>query len=339
MSRLKTASLLPVALITAGVLTGCQAHRSHAPDPLFPRGYTARVWEGPQEHEVVANLRANSLNEEVLCEYFAMDPGPERRAMRDRIITTLMFLIDQGYEQFTYDLYTSRAHTNVFMDMSVLGLTGAATVTGGESAKTLLAAIATLVEGSRLSIDKNLFFEQASPVLIATMTAVRESTALRINSRLSENNTLDYTLTMALSDVLAYYQAGTVPAAIAQLGVDASVRTNEVKIAELIKLRNRLYDNKHVASGEAINNLLPADRRVSYADYAKAAAEGALLMHEAERLNLESELMRGNMLQERERNMLRERGLLEMLDDDTPLEEERPLLPPELDEVRPPEAR
>lgn len=101
--------------------------------------------------------------------------------------------------------------------MTVLGLSTAATVSGGKQAKTVLAGMAAFITGTRVAVDKELFFDQSLPVLMSRMRILREQKKLELLAKIEGPNQLpveSYTLMQAWHDVLAYEQMGTLTTTI-----------------------------------------------------------------------------------------------------------------------------
>src|SRR5260370_18401548 len=126
----------------------------------------------------------------------------------DKLITGRLASINLNYNQFIARFSVAKESHDLGTEVTELGLNLATTAVGGAETKTILGAVSAGVTGSKLAIDKNFFFEKTVPVLITTMNAQRKVALEPILIGLT-NSTDVYPLTQALSDIDAYYFAGT----------------------------------------------------------------------------------------------------------------------------------
>jgi hypothetical protein len=133
---------------------------------------------------------------------------------RDLIVNSLVQAIDLQYDVFRQQLYRSSGALNLGADVVVLGLSGVGSLITAATTKSILAAVAGFVTGTKTSIDKNLLFDKTVLVLVDRMDAIRKERLLEIQKGLAKTTWAEYRLAAALVDVEAYYTAGTIPAAI-----------------------------------------------------------------------------------------------------------------------------
>ena len=147
----------------------------------------------------------------------------QTKAVRNEIIEAIRVEIDDNYGNFISSLHVARAGTSVLFDVASLGLTTASTVTGDKNISDMLTAAASGVLGTRTSIDKNFFDDQARQAIIAQMDASRTAVANELEN--GENDTLvDYSLEKGLTDLRRYYQTGTLIASLQAIGAEAGAK-------------------------------------------------------------------------------------------------------------------
>ena len=213
-------------------ITGCGT-------PGFPR----QSYSGKDQ---IKQLESQFAKPELITEYFALANAPEpiKRAARDKIITGRIALINLNYNQFTSRFSVTKESLDFGADVTELGLNLAATAVGGAESKTILAAISSGVTGGKLAVDKNFFFEKTVSVLITSMNAERKVALLPIMKGLAKN-TDDYPLTQALSDLDAYYFAGTFVGGLQAIQADAG--SKDVQAQNDLKALNAVRATKFVA--------------------------------------------------------------------------------------------
>jgi hypothetical protein len=135
----------------------------------------------------------------------------ERNRELDRFLTG----VDVYYEKNKNALITGRALSNTGFDIVQLGLTGSATLASGGTSN-VLAGIATAIHGARLSIDKNVFNDNASLLIAAKMDQLRKTKRDLIEKQ-KIDEILAYTLDAAMRDAIEYYYAGTINGALLAL--------------------------------------------------------------------------------------------------------------------------
>ena len=220
--------------VLAAGLSGCGT-------PGFPR-------QSYDEKKQIKQLENIFNRTNLILEYYATNATETvRRDVRDKLIDGRLALINLNYNQFIARFSVTRESLDFGTEVTQLGLSLATTAVGGAETKTILGAISSGVTGSKLAIDKNFFFEKTVPVLITSMNAQRKMALAPILIGMKKN-TDDYPLTQALSDIDAYYFAGTFIGALQAMQADAgakeaqaeknlqSIRFQEDPAAKLIRL-------------------------------------------------------------------------------------------------------
>lgn len=145
---------------------------------------------------------------------------------RDKLVNDQIILIDAYYARYERQLARGRAASDLSLDLTSLFCSAAATVSGGEQAKTLLAGAAALASGSRLAIDESLYFKQTAPALTAKMRALRSEKLRGISRRIASQDMTQYSLAQAQHDVQEYYALGTIGGAVQAITQDAAHTIN-----------------------------------------------------------------------------------------------------------------
>jgi hypothetical protein len=159
--------------------------------------------------------------------------GKAQKDYRNEVVNGRLAAIDIQYNLYQQSLYEQGIGTNILTDWVILGLGGATTVVGGAATKAALGAAITGITGAKVSIDKNAYFDKTLPALVAKMQATRKEVLVRLRTGLNKDVDV-YPLTQALVDLEDYYNAGTIPGAIA--GVTASANADGKKADEELKV-------------------------------------------------------------------------------------------------------
>jgi len=141
-----------------------------------------------------------------------------------------MAQIDVVYGQYYNRLFSRKNFLGVGGDAVTLGLSSAASIAGNPATKTLLSALGTGVSGLSLSIDKNYFAQQTFQVIGIAMQTRRDKVRNYVVTKL-ESNTTDYPLAAAKRDLIAYFNAGTLPGGLQELQEEAGVATSPNKVS------------------------------------------------------------------------------------------------------------
>lgn len=198
------------ATITASVVfllltTGCLRTR---PTPPIPNGdYTKQMLADVTDKDLLKNYNAMPQASD--------DDKAKKVERRNQILNELIWLIDRHYYSFENIFYGTQAAYNVGGDFVSLGLTGVSSVAGSAHLKSILSAIATGTTGLKTSIDKNFLDQQTRSAIVQKMRALRATQLATIQD---ENHmkaaVADYSLEAGITNVYAYYDAGTVVAAL-----------------------------------------------------------------------------------------------------------------------------
>jgi len=169
-------------------------------------------------------------------------------AQRNQILNDLIYLTDVNYYAFTSGLYEGRAVFDTASDLTMLGLGAAGSLTPAASAKAILAAISAGVAGSRVSINKNFFQDQATTALIAKMDASRKTQLALMQDAMAKLSITNYPLSRGLAQLAEYYNAGTIIGAFeditATAGAEKAAANQSIKdTINLNAVRTTSYTN------------------------------------------------------------------------------------------------
>jgi hypothetical protein len=257
------------ALMALMVLGGCTTiRRGGAPEPSFDANEDLQ--QLAKEFAPAGNITA--FYDKGKDATGQVDPSKAAtKEDRDKIITGRLTLMNIRYIQFIRELTSDQQLLNTATDMLVLGLNIAGTAVGGAGAKTLMAAIAAGVTGSKQIVDKNYFYEKTIPALVAQMNAERKTALIPIIAGVQQSLS-DYPLAQAITDLHNYYHAGTLIGAINAIQADAGAkeRDKDAIIATLspvtmkdventVKLTQSIGALKDVAPGKAALATLGVD--------------------------------------------------------------------------------
>ncbi len=206
--------VLPLVCVAA--LSGC-ASINGFPEPVIPA------------HQATAEVEAftNSASKEKIEDCLAKTDDTERQACRNEIVDARLYAIDAVYFEFERTINSEKNITNVGADAALLTLGGLGTTAVGVATKTALAAASTGIVGIRGSYDKAVLAEKTISAIVSQMNASRAAVRAAIETGKQKGDYSDYTLGAALSDVLAYQQAGTVPSALDEISKAAAEKSTK----------------------------------------------------------------------------------------------------------------
>lgn len=146
--------------------------------------------------------------------------GTPTEVARDKFIVGRLVLINIHYIEFIKKFSVSKAQLDSALDIATIGVDLATTLAGGAAIKAILGAVSGGLTSSRISIDKNFFQQKTVPVLITAMNAQRKEALIPILTGMKKS-LKDYRLAEAVSDLHAYYNAGTFIGALQAIQKDS----------------------------------------------------------------------------------------------------------------------
>ncbi len=177
---------------------------------------------------------------EVAC-YKAADEAA-RRQCRDEVIGITKKYIDQYWRQFNSNLYGRNGASKTAIETGVTAIGAAGGIATPTTVKSILAAVALSLNSFGVSVEKNLFGDQAVDLLLGQMEADRSIIDQRIAIGLSKPAS-QYPLAVAMSDLANYSATMSIPHALQSLrqagGKPAQVVKEEEAAAQARQFRSQ----------------------------------------------------------------------------------------------------
>jgi hypothetical protein len=204
-----------VASVALMTITACATHQT-----------------GPNRSITIADdvALARELVERNLSSFYGFD-ATRQGMLRNEILTARMFIVDVEYHDYEARLTKEIQQEGLAATLASLGLTTSATLLSPPGTKTILSGVATAVTGADKAYNEKILLSNTIQALQTQMRADRKEQAAVIYAKMFKADGMitpigEYTLSMALSDVGAYYQAGTIASAL--IGLSRTVATKEV---------------------------------------------------------------------------------------------------------------
>lgn len=214
------------ALLALGcVLAGCSTFRG-APKPLI----------SPRQLESSASFNVASDIETLIK---ASDTAARNGAAR-----RLLAVCDMRYALFRHDIVANRKHTRAGANALSLMTDIAAGLTDSVGVKDNYIALSALIQGGQTLYDKDYLFDQTLDALVLQMDANRKAKLADILVSMDEPVEA-YPGQVALADVIDYYHAGTINAAI--LGVQKSASALDTANTQALRQLKAVDDDKRNA--------------------------------------------------------------------------------------------
>jgi hypothetical protein len=193
--------------------------------------------------------------------------GLTQQQYRDTVVYRRLEIIDNYYYDFEAKLIGTYNSLDVSADLAVLALSGLGATTGAAATKAVLAAASAGVIGAKNTVNTDIFYQKTLPALIAEMRAARLKVLLTIESGLT-NAVSKYSIDQALNDVNAYYVAGSLPSAIAEITNTAGAAQSKAS-ADIAALRTIKYQAPTTNASKIISWLFPNGDETQKLDGAK----------------------------------------------------------------------
>lgn len=202
--------------------------------------------------------------------------GPARaKQVRNDLLEDALTYIDDAYGDFKNDLTAGRDRTNFVADLIELGTSATVGFTKGERPLQILGIALTAFRGGRRSADANFYKNQSTPVLISKMNGNRaEVRAIILNNETKEISGTDpYPIGRAISDIIEYYNAGTLVEAFNKLAEDTAIQTKASERA--VRVVRGDLDTTDIPSIERANRAKSLDAEITNLELEIKAAEDA----------------------------------------------------------------
>lgn len=172
---------------------------------------------------------------------------------RNSAIDQALVLIDLRYAQFINNAGLQKRSVDMATDFVQLSLNLAGTAVGGAGLKTLLSALSAGISGTELGFDKTFVYEKTVPALVMQMNADRSEKRREIILNMQKKIN-SYSWSQAVSDLMEYYNVGTLQSAISSIKKNAGSKQT---IAEKeIKVIKKLATSTDVATKASLTSSL-----------------------------------------------------------------------------------
>lgn len=214
-SRLERLSK-PVVLLSLLALGGCLPSLSEPPRLYSTEAETAAI----RDQIDIPDFR-----------YYASLSDVGKLSYRNTIIDARMYAIDLNYFLGEADETHERQEADFLAAAANIGLTSASVLTPAVSTKNILTGIAGGITGVNAAYGDKVLLNKTIQVLQGQMRAERARVAVKLYAgmRLPASQ---YGLGMALSDLEAYYRAGTITGALIDLSNSVGVDAVQAKLAK-----------------------------------------------------------------------------------------------------------
>ena len=214
-------------------VAGCAAVRGYPSPPLDPSTFADTLTCSDATEEERKVISECPLTPEAVAA--AMRMG-DKLSIQDRnhILGSAILLLDVNFADFEQKIVRGVRKYDFGTSVINLGIAAATATVGGEQIKAILGATQTAVLGVESAFNEEILLEQTIQVLTTKMVAERAVVAQRLRSGMA-SPLVDYPLVAGLSDLGAYYRAGTLAGALsdlsAQVGQEAKEETTKLSTA------------------------------------------------------------------------------------------------------------
>jgi hypothetical protein len=200
-----------LSLLVLLSLAGCSSLRNPGAPPA--------PFTTEQDLKDILALEAPHQFVDTIPEYYS-NPGKETR---NQFVSARLVITDLHYIEFVKEVAVNKAQLDTFLDVTSIGLDLAAALVGSAATSAMLAAASAGVTGSRISYDKNFFYEETIETLVSAMNARRKEALVPIVEGTGKS-IQEYPFEHALTDLHVYYEAGTFAGALQAIRKDASLK-------------------------------------------------------------------------------------------------------------------
>lgn len=243
--------IIPIGL--AALMLGCTSiWHGGAPRPAF--NIQKDIRELTKQYAGVGSVANYSLEEK------AADNDPTKlKTARNKYLTARLVLIDLEYVVFVRSITRDRQLLDSSSDILIMSLNLAGAGTASAAAKTILHSLSAGITGSKITLDRDFFYEKTVPALVAAMNAERAKARINLLEGMKRESD-EYPFHQGVIDTQLYYEAGTFLGAISGIQESASVSetASKIKIEEIKDKSQGHYDILRAITTR-IPKLQPAD--------------------------------------------------------------------------------
>lgn len=231
----RVVSSLALSCLVISAMSGCST-LSAGPAPAF------------DIDQDIKDLQTHYQSATSIIDYYAK--GAETKQRRDEFIVGRLTLYNLQYIKYITQYSLSAAQLDSAFDITKLVTDLSITIGGTLHSKAVLGAFSGGLTGAKASIDKNFFEQKTAQVLVSQMNAQRKSALVPILAGIN-GDVVQYPLAMAIVDLQAYYEAGTLLGALQ--GIQAEAGTRDAAASKQID-QFRTSSFAVDASSQKINN-------------------------------------------------------------------------------------
>ncbi len=217
-----------LAFCIASGISGCLPSIEGGPERL----YTV------QEETALARRIASPDN----YERYVNASGSEKKQIRDQLIFARMYANDVLFSEYEEKLTRERQDVPFYVQLAQTALTTTGSLVGGAQTKAILHAVVTGLATTKTSYEKDILIEKTIDVLQKQMRAQRKAIRARLISNL-DLPVSSYPLYFALTDLEAYYRAGTITGALNGVSTSVTVQLMEAEREEAEAVKNLRLDS------------------------------------------------------------------------------------------------
>lgn len=167
------------------------------------------------------------------AKYYASTDPATLKSLRNRVILSEMQIYELNFTEFQEKLWGDNNLFNASSDLTVLALTGLAATTGNATTKSALAAASAGIIGAKGAIDRDIYFQQTLPAVLAQMSANRDKIKATILNNLNKDDA-SYPLLQGEADLQVLVRASSIPDAIQSITQTAT--SNKIAAAQEVEL-------------------------------------------------------------------------------------------------------
>lgn len=232
-SRIVSAFRCGLMLAAAATISACLPSIEGGPERL----YTV------EEETKLAREIASPTN----YERYANASAPEQKRLRNQVIFARMYANDVLFSEYEEKLTRERQDVPFYVQLAQTALTTTGSLVGGAQTKAVLHAVVTGLATTKTSYEKDILIEKTIDVLQKQMRAQRKA----IRATMIRNLELPvsrYPLYFALTDLEAYYRAGTITGALNGVSTSVTLQLLEAEQEEAQAVRQmRVLDTARAA--------------------------------------------------------------------------------------------
>ena len=215
--------LTPLAALSLStlILAGCATQRKYILNQFQA--------EPIQNDASIQALETKYTNWVQFADWVRTNAPSEQKARRNEVLSDLIRLSDYKYEKFKTKLYVVDAGGNTLIDITSIGLTAAATLTGGTAGQ-VLAGTDTALKGAQGKVAERWLNAKAMRIIQTTMDSMRAEIYTTIATRMTSPYD-QFPIEEGYQLVNRYHEAASLPNALARMEATMSQEKSQNEAA------------------------------------------------------------------------------------------------------------